>query len=76
MLNLRGTDIECVPVFFSYVILTQSEIYLYILKEERVTFKIQNHFSQENIDVIVNEYDKTLAGINNVVKEKYLLDTT
>lgn len=30
LLNLRGTDIEYNPVFFSYVLLSQDKVYLYI----------------------------------------------
>lgn len=67
LLNLRGSDIENNPVFFAYVILTQTELQLYVLKEDRITNRIENHFSQENIDVVVKEYNSTLAGINNVV---------
>lgn len=67
-MNLRGSDIENNPVFFAYVILTQTELQLYVLKEDRITLKIENHFSQENIDVTVKEYNNTLAGINNVVR--------
>lgn len=68
LLNLRGTDIENSPVFFAYVILTQTDLQLYIMKEDRVTSRIENHFSQESIDVVVKEYNGTLAGINNVVR--------
>lgn len=67
LLNLRGSDIEHNPVFFSYVILTQTQLQLYMMKEDRITLRIENHFSQESIDVIVKEYNGTLAGINNVV---------
>lgn len=49
------------------MILTQTELQLYVLKEDRITNRIENHFSQENIDVVVKEYNGTLAGINNVV---------
>lgn len=66
-LNLRGADIESTPVFFSYLILTQNDIYLYILDETRITHYIENHFYTEGIDVKVKEYNSTLAGINTVV---------
>lgn len=64
---MRGSDIETTPVFFSYVILTPTEIYLYLLKYDRVTARIENHFTQENINVIIREYNSTLSGISNVV---------
>lgn len=50
------------------MIITQKELYLYIKNEKRVTHYIENHFYLEGIDVIVKEYNNTLAGISNVVR--------
>lgn len=67
LLNLRGSDIEYNPVFFAYVIITNDELHIYLLNEQRFTDKIYNHFYTEDVDVILKEYNNTLAGINNVV---------
>lgn len=44
-----------------------------MMKQERATTnRIDNHFQTEHIDIITNEYDDRLAGINNVVSNQYL----
>lgn len=68
LFNLRGTDIEANPVFFSYAILTPNELHLYIMNKERINYDIENHFYVEGIEVLTKEYNTTLAGINSVVK--------
>lgn len=67
LFNLRGSDIEANPVFFAYAILTLKELHLYVLNRNRINYDIENHFYVERIEVMVNEYNTTLAGINNVV---------
>lgn len=73
LLNLRGSDFDFTPLFFAYVIITENETYLYLMKQERATTnKIDNHFQTEHIDIITNEYNNTLAGINVVVSKPFL----
>lgn len=69
LLNLRGSDFDYLPVFFSYAIMTENTTYLYLMNHERATKsnKIDNHFQTEHIDIATNEYNDTLAGINMVV---------
>lgn len=64
---MRGDDIEVSPVFFAYVVITQNELYLYLLDEQRITDKIYNHFFMEGLDVILQKYNNTLAGIDSMV---------
>lgn len=72
LLNLRGSDFEYSPLFFAYVIITEYDTYLYLLKQERATTnKIDNHFLTEHIDILINEYSNILAGITNVVSTFY-----
>jgi Xaa-Pro aminopeptidase len=40
--NLRGSDIECNPVFVSYAIITQDEAVLYV-NPDKVTQQVQDH---------------------------------
>lgn len=71
LFNLRGRDIESTPVFYSYAIITQNELYLYLLNaDERYTDAIDNFFFMEKILVIVKEYNGTRAGINEMVCKK------
>lgn len=68
LLNLRGSDFDYAPLFFAYVIIAEHDTYLYLLKQERATTnKIDNHFQTEHIDIIINEYNNTVTGINTVV---------
>lgn len=54
LFNLRGSDIECNPVFFSYVIVSEKEAILY-LDLEKLTDKVLEHLGS---DVIVKEYNQ------------------
>lgn len=77
LLNLRGSDFEFLPVFFAYAIITENETHLYLMKKERAaTNKIDNHFQTEHIDIMTNEYNDTLAGINLVVSDNFFTTTT
>lgn len=67
LLNLRGSDFEYTPLFFAYGIVTEETTYLYMLKQERITTEIDNHFQTDYIDIKIHEYNETMAGINTVV---------
>jgi Xaa-Pro aminopeptidase len=66
LLNLRGYDIPHNPVFFAYLILTQSEILLFT-QAERINGTIMGHFRHENVSVQVEEYDQILGGLDDFV---------
>ncbi|MCQ2519603.1 MAG: aminopeptidase P family protein [Lachnospiraceae bacterium] len=53
--NMRGNDIECNPVFLSYLFLTQKECFLF-LRDEVVTDEIKNYLEKSN--VILKRYDE------------------
>jgi Xaa-Pro aminopeptidase len=42
LFNLRGSDIECNPVFFSYAIITQDEALLYI-DQDKLSPEVMDH---------------------------------
>jgi Xaa-Pro aminopeptidase len=42
LFNLRGSDIECNPVFFSYAIISETEAILY-LDLDKVTDQVKEH---------------------------------
>lgn len=67
LMNMRASDIEYSPVFFSYAIITQTELFLYI-KEDRITDELREHFTNEGITVIVKDYDDIINGINSLVE--------
>ncbi|KAI5951961.1 AMPP [Candida jiufengensis] len=65
-LNLRGSDIPYNPVFYSFIILTKTEIKFYIGKD-RLSSTIKN--SLEDIGVTIEEYDQFYNSLNSISKE-------
>lgn len=55
LLNLRGTDVHCNPVFVSYVLLTQKDCILYINKE-KVSAEVLDYLEKEGVEVC--DYEK------------------
>lgn len=65
---MRGTDIEFVPVFYAYVIITQEELHFYLLDDKRYTNEINQHFEVEGLtNFSVSDYTTILAGFSTVV---------
>ena len=54
LLNLRGSDVHCNPVFVSYVLLTLNEVTLFI-DEEKLDDSVRNYF--KGIGVKVKPYE-------------------
>ncbi|XP_055523640.1 xaa-Pro aminopeptidase ApepP-like [Wyeomyia smithii] len=69
LLNLRGSDIQNTPVFFSYAIVSGTQISLFT-NPDRITEAIVDHFRSEGITVTVRDYDDILAGIKEQVGER------
>ncbi len=58
LLNLRGTDVHCNPVFVSYVLLTQNDVTLFI-DSEKLDETVRNYL--KSIGVKVNGEFQTLS---------------
>ena len=72
LLNLRGDDIQCNPVFFSYFIKTRSEGFLYVL-EGAVSDEIKQKLEKDNIRIKKYEdFYNALSAIDR--NESVLLD--
>lgn len=69
LLNLRGLDIPHNPVFFSYVIIKETEVLLYVLDASRITPKIRTHFEEEGVadEIKVYEYELAFGGFSEIV---------
>lgn len=75
VLNLKGCDIQCNPVFFSYLILLfegeQTRIQLFINKEKLDNESVAAHIKENNIEVYeyleVNEQLRKLASENKKI---------
>ncbi|KAI8978118.1 peptidase M24, structural domain-containing protein [Pilobolus umbonatus] len=48
LFNLRGSDIECNPVFFSYALVTVDEAVLYV-DLDKVTEEVQEHLDEASV---------------------------
>lgn len=66
LLNLRGSDITYNPVFYSYVIVTHTDVYLFI-DDKKLDKFVPNHFKNENLSVIIQPYDKLHEFFNDIV---------
>lgn len=66
LLNLRGYDKATTPVFFSYVILTQTDLFLYI-NENRISNEVKEHFTKEGVTVLIREYNEFSTGLSQLV---------
>lgn len=71
LLNLRGNDIACSPVFLSYAVITDSEFYLFV-HEETLKQEVRLYLEQNRITVCPYEavYEKTAS----LQKETILLE--
>lgn len=61
-LNLRGNDVHCNPVFVSYLIITNKETTLYIIKE-KITEDVSSYLS--SCGIVCKEYDEIETDLRN-----------
>lgn len=71
LLNLRAFDIECTPVFLSYIYITKKDAFLYVNKEQ-IDSKIEKILSKSNIKI--KGYDDIYSDLKNVKEKNILLD--
>lgn len=70
-LNLRGSDVECNPVFVAYLLIEQQRTTLYINKE-KLTNEVYNYLLSQQIDV--EDYTDVTKGLANYSEYNILLD--
>ncbi|MDY3268298.1 MAG: aminopeptidase P family protein [Phocaeicola sp.] len=61
-LNLRGNDVHCNPVFVSYLIITNKETTLYIIKE-KITEDVSSYLN--SCGIVCKEYDEIETDLRN-----------
>ena len=66
--NLRGSDIDFNPVFFSYSIITDTEVYLFI-EPSRIDDTIVRHFEQNNVKVTIRKYEAIFETLEKLANE-------
>lgn len=68
--NMRGNDIECNPVFLSYLFLTEKECFLF-LRDEAVTDNVRNYLKESN--VILKKYEEFFDFIGDFKADKAIM---
>ncbi|XP_026292242.1 xaa-Pro aminopeptidase 1 [Frankliniella occidentalis] len=66
LLNLRGSDIDYNPVFFSYVIVTPNDVHLFADKS-KLTSAVHDHFNQEGLPVTFHPYEKVYSFLTEEI---------
>ena len=70
-LNLRGDDVECTPVFLSFMLITSLDATLYVQKAS-----IQDEIVKEleNDGIVVEDYFKIYDALENTKNKKVWID--
>ncbi len=70
-LNLRGSDVHCSPVFVSYLLISTTEVTLYINKV-KLTPEVMSYLRAEGVGV--KPYDQVKQGLKDYFEYNILLD--
>ena len=70
-LNLRGSDVHCSPVFVSYLLISTTEVILYINKV-KVTPEVMSYLQAEGVEV--KPYNQVKQGLKDYFEYNILLD--
>ena len=71
LLNLRGSDVHCNPVFVAYVIISTSYVTLYINKE-KLTPEVASYLASEGVGV--RDYNEVEKGLKDYFEYNILMD--
>lgn len=69
-LNLRGSDVQCNPVFIGYILLTQNDVTLFV-DETKLNDEAKNQL--ENSSVKVKNYSEFFNELQHLKNEKILI---
>ena len=70
-LNLRGSDVHCVPVFVSYLLIASDKVSLFV-DEEKLTPAVRDYLVGNGISLY--KYNKVEEGLRNYSEYNILLD--
>ncbi len=70
-LNLRGTDVQCNPVFVAYLLIEPSRTTLYINKE-KLTNEVKTYLELQQINV--EDYGDVAKGLSRYAEYNILID--
>ena len=70
-LNLRGTDVHCVPVFVSYLLIASDKVSLFV-DEAKVSSEIRAYLESNGVSIY--KYNKVEEGLKAYSEYNILLD--
>lgn len=70
-LNLRGTDVHCVPVFVSYLLIASDKVSLFV-DEAKVSSEIRAYLESNGVSIYI--YNKVEEGLKAYSEYNILLD--
>lgn len=70
-LNLRGTDVHCVPVFVSYLLIASDKVLLFV-DEAKVSSEIRAYLESNGVSIY--KYNKVEEGLKAYSEYNILLD--
>ena len=73
VLNLRGSDVHCNPVFVSYLLISPEEVTLYI-NNVKLSAEVNAYLTSEKIDV--EAYETVVEGLRSYTGKSLLVDMT
>lgn len=73
VLNLRGSDVHCNPVFVSYLLISPEKVALYI-NNVKLSAEVNAYLTSEKIDV--EAYEAVVEGLRSYTGKSLLVDMT
>lgn len=70
-LNLRGTDVHCVPVFVSYLLISSQQVSLYV-DSAKINDEVKAYLTEN--DISLYPYNKVAEGLERYSEYNILLD--
>lgn len=70
-LNLRGNDVHCNPVFVSYLLITESEVHLFIISE-KMTAEVKAYLSEAGITL--HDYNDFIPFLQQLENKQIVLN--
>lgn len=70
-LNLRGTDVHCVPVFVSYLLISSQQVSLYV-DSAKISDEVKAYLTENGISLY--PYNKVAEGLERYSEYNILLD--
>lgn len=71
LLNLRGGDIACTPVFLSYLLLAEKEAFLFV-QQEAVSMEVKQYLEQ--LGICLMDYESVYEETAKLQRETILLE--